>query len=204
MMFILGGSRAELPADLAGRRRRRGRAGAPGGSGGDRRGRWREAAPALPPQLSFPSRGRERVGRRERTSASERQQLRRRAYPVQGAAANVGAARGGRAGDEPTGVPAVRGRAPTGGSERRPRGGAFIKVIAGTATPSGWSRRSRGTRWELGPLRPRVRCVRCEGRAARPQRCCTFAVKSPRRDNSNSPFCRKRKYENCSIELQCL
>lgn len=60
MMFILGGSRAELPADLAGRRRRRGRAGAPGGSGGDRRGRWREAAPALLPQLSFPSRRRER------------------------------------------------------------------------------------------------------------------------------------------------
>ena len=30
MMFILGGSRAELPADLAGRLRRRGRAGAPG------------------------------------------------------------------------------------------------------------------------------------------------------------------------------
>lgn len=52
MMFILGGSRAELPADLAGRRR--GRAGAPGESGGGRRGRWREAAPAPPPQLSFP------------------------------------------------------------------------------------------------------------------------------------------------------
>lgn len=34
MMFILGGSRAELPADLAGRRRRLGRAGAPAGSGG--------------------------------------------------------------------------------------------------------------------------------------------------------------------------
>lgn len=54
MMFILGVSRAEQPADLAGRRRRRGRAGAPGESGGGRRGRWREAAPAPPPQLSFP------------------------------------------------------------------------------------------------------------------------------------------------------
>lgn len=54
MMFILGCRRAELPADLAGRRGRRGRAGAPGDSGGGRRGRWREAAPAPPPQLSFP------------------------------------------------------------------------------------------------------------------------------------------------------
>lgn len=64
-MFILGGSRAELPADLAGGRRRRlGRAGAPGGSGAGRRGRWREAAPARPPQLSFPSGGGARGGAR--------------------------------------------------------------------------------------------------------------------------------------------
>lgn len=71
MMFILGVSRTEQPADLAGRWRRRGRAGAPGKSGGGRRGRWREAAPASPPQLSFPWRGRERVGRGERTTASK-------------------------------------------------------------------------------------------------------------------------------------
>lgn len=83
MMFILGGSRAELPADLAGRRRRRGRAGAPGGSGGDRRGRWREAAPALLPQLSFPSRRGEREGgakgenERLRAAAVEKQDLSR-------------------------------------------------------------------------------------------------------------------------------
>lgn len=56
IMFILRRSRAELPADLAGRRRRRGRAGAPGGTGAGRRGEWREAAPAPRPQLSFPSR----------------------------------------------------------------------------------------------------------------------------------------------------
>lgn len=102
MMFILGGSRAELPADLAGRRRRLGRAGAPGGSGGGRRGRWREAAPAPPPQLSFPSGGGERAGRGERTHASEpdgrrrrrRRGSRGRACPVPRVAANVPLAAG--------------------------------------------------------------------------------------------------------------
>lgn len=74
MMFILGGSRAEPPADLAGRRRRRDRAGAQGERGGGRRGRWREAAPTPPPQLSFPWRGGGGVrgwGQGERISASE-------------------------------------------------------------------------------------------------------------------------------------
>lgn len=91
MMFIIGGSGAELPAGQAGRRRRGGRAGAPGGRGGGRRGSWREAAPAPPPQLSFPSKGRERVGRAERRNASERPG--RRACLVLSAAVNVGAGR---------------------------------------------------------------------------------------------------------------
>lgn len=104
IMFILRGSRAELPADLAGRRRRRGRAGAPGGSGGGRRGEWREAAPAPWPQLSFPSRGEREGGARgqnERLPAvpvSGRRSPGRRASPSRSAAANVGAGRGGRAG----------------------------------------------------------------------------------------------------------
>lgn len=108
MMFILGGSREKLPADLAGRRR--GRAGAPGESGLGRRGRWREAAPAPPPQLSFPWRGSERVGRgRERAprggprarevAAAETHGLLRREWGV-----SVDTSSGGRAGHWRTGI----------------------------------------------------------------------------------------------------
>lgn len=117
IMFILGGSRAELPADLAGRRRRRGRAGASGGSGGGRRGRRRGAAPVPPPQLSFPSRGGEggARGENERLPAglgSGRPRPGRGACAFRSAAANAPVGPGGPAGNKRLGVRVVRSGSP--------------------------------------------------------------------------------------------
>lgn len=202
IMFILRGSRAELPADLAGRRRRRGRAGAPGGSGGGRRGERREAAPALRPQLSFPSRGEREGGARGRARAPPSgPRVRAPQAGTQGLSlperrrrrTRWRAGRGGRAGNGLAYWPP--GQAPQRRKRAVPRGGAFVEVIAGTATPSGPSRRCRGARRELGSLRPREGRRRWEGRAAGSQHRCTVVVspREPRADNSDPSFYLEKK-----------
>lgn len=52
-------------------------------------------------------------------------------------------------------VMSCMGRGPGRRKPRRPRGGAFSEVVAGTATPSGSPRRSRGARRKLGQLHRR-------------------------------------------------
>lgn len=125
----------------------------------------------------------------------------RRACAFRSAAAKAGAGRGGRAGNGLAYWPL--GQAPQRRKRAVPRGGAFV-VIAGTATPSGPSRRCREARRELGSLRRREGPGRWAGRAAGTQQRCTVVVspREPRADNSDPSFYLEETYGCWNIEWQ--
>lgn len=139
MMFMLGGSRAEPPAVLTGRRG----APRPGWGAGRRRGgrgRWREAAPA-PRSCRFlrGRRGRWRGGGK-RAGAGERAPRRSHAGPVASpSSCRPPGPRWRR--EEPTAAPRRcnrGGKQPAEGAW--PGVGVGRGVLASTATPAGWLR----------------------------------------------------------------